>query len=108
MDLHPDPDDRRCHRAGGLPLDNPNPPIHGPPAPGTEGVFATFDSTGRLAGIAMVCPFFTVPSWQQQEAKCCDHAPGRRDSSMPTPDVASVTDPAGVVGSLEARADPGR
>jgi hypothetical protein len=84
------------------PSNNPNPPVFGPPTPGTEGVFATFDSTGRTQGVAMVCPFFTVPSWQQQEASCSPNKPTGEVTSMPTPDVASVTDPAGVVGSLEA------
>jgi hypothetical protein len=84
------------------PSDNPNPPVDGAPAPGTEGIFATFDDTGNTAGIALVCPFFTVPSWQQQEANCAPAKPAGEQSSMPTPDVASVTDPAGVLGSLEA------
>lgn len=84
------------------PTDNPNPPVDGAPAPGTEGIFATFDDTGNTEGIALVCPFFTMPSWQQQEANCAPTKPAGEQSSMPTPDVASVTDPAGVVGSLEA------
>jgi hypothetical protein len=83
------------------PTDNPNPPIDGAPAPGTEGIFATFDDTGNTGGIALVCPFFTVPAWQQQKANCAPNKPAGEQSSMPTPDVASVTDPAGVVGSLE-------
>jgi hypothetical protein len=53
-----------------------------------------------------VCPFFTVPSWQQQEANCAPNKPTGEQSSMPTPDVASVTDPAGVVGSLESSGGP--
>ncbi len=84
------------------PANNPNPPVEGTPAPGTEGIFATFDDTGNTVGIALVCPFFTVPAWQQQEANCAPNKPSGEQSSMPTPDVASVTDPAGVVGSLEA------
>ncbi len=82
------------------PANNPNPPLFGPPAPGTEGIFATFDSTGHASGVALVCPFFTVASWQRQEAKCPSSPPTGEVSSMPTPDVASVTDPAGVVGTL--------
>jgi hypothetical protein len=89
------------------PSDNPDPPTSGPPPPGTQGVFATFDSTAHVAGIALVCPFFTVPSWQQQEAKCATTPPFGETVSMPTPDVASVTDPAGVVGSLEASGGSG-
>jgi hypothetical protein len=83
------------------PADNPNPPTSGPPAPGTEGIFATFGATGSVAGISMVCPFFAVASWQQKEAKCPASLPKGEQSSMPTPDVASVTDPPGVVGTLE-------
>ncbi len=84
------------------PANNPNPPVDGTPAPGTEGIFATFDDTGNTAGIALVCPFFTMPAWQQQQANCAPNKPAGEQSSMPTPDVASVTDPAGVVGSLES------
>jgi hypothetical protein len=70
------------------------------PAPGTQGVFATFDTTGNVTGIAMVCPFFTVAGWQTAEAKCTGSKPTGEQSAMPTPDVASVTDPPGVIGSL--------
>jgi hypothetical protein len=84
------------------PSNDPTPPVSGPPAPGTEGIFATFDTTGRTKGIALVCPFFTMPAWQQQEASCSPNKPAGEVTSMPTPDVASVLDPAGVVGSLVA------
>jgi hypothetical protein len=90
--------------AGGLavyPSTGPAPPQGGPPAPGAQGVFAVFDTTGHVQGIALVCPFFTVPSWQAQEGRCTGTLPNGEQSSMPTPDVASVTDPAGVIGSLE-------
>jgi hypothetical protein len=83
------------------PADDPNPPITGIPAAGSEGVFATFDSTGHAQGAALVCPFFTIPSWQQKEADCSGSKPAGELASMSTPDVVSVTDPAGVVGSLE-------
>jgi hypothetical protein len=83
------------------PAGNPNPPTSGPAAPGTEGIFATFGATGNVAGISLVCPFFAVAGWQQKEAKCPTSLPKGEQSSMPTPDVASVTDPAGVVGTLE-------
>lgn len=89
------------------PSANPNPPVDGQPPPGTEGVFATFDTTATVAGISLVCPFFTVASWQQQEAKCPTSLPAGEQSSMPTPDVASVTDPAGVMGTLEGSGGTG-
>ena len=42
-----------------------------------------------------------MPDWQQQEAKCSTTKVVGEESSLPTPDVASVTDPSGVVGTLE-------
>ena len=42
-----------------------------------------------------------MPKWQQTEAKCTGIKPTGEQSSLPTPDVASVTDPAGAAGSLE-------
>jgi hypothetical protein len=79
----------------------PNPPAGGSPTAGTEGIFAVFDNTGYAQGVALVCPFFTVPKWQQTEANCTGLKPAGEQSSLPTPDVASVTDPAGETGSLE-------
>ena len=43
-------------------------------------------------------PVLPVPSWQRQEAKC--PKPAGEVSSQATPDVASVSDPAGVAGNL--------
>ncbi len=83
------------------PSNNPNPPVSGTPPPGTEGVFAIFDTTVHPQGVALVCPFFTVPLWQQQQANCSPNKPAGELTSLPTPDVVSVTDPAGVVGVLE-------
>ncbi len=72
-----------------------------PPPAGTEGIFATFASTGTVPGIAMVCPFFTIPQWQQREANCPSSKPQGEQTSLPTPDVVSITDPAGVTGTLD-------
>ena len=88
---------------GGLvvyPSNDPNPPISGIPPAGTEGIFATFDTTGHAQGVALVCPFFTVPTWQQKEANCSTTKPAGEQTSMLTPDVASVTDASGSAGSL--------
>lgn len=72
----------------------------GPPS-GSEGIFATFASTGTVPGIAMVCLYFTIPQWQQREANCPTSKPAGEQTALPTPDVVSITDPAGVTGSLD-------
>jgi hypothetical protein len=82
------------------PSTTPSPPVTFPPAGGTEGVFAVWSNTGNSVGVGLVCPYFTVPDWQKQEAGCGNPAPPGQRSTMPTPDAASVTDPAGVSGSL--------
>jgi len=83
-----------------FPPNDPDPPVSGPPAPGTEGIFATWATTGTDAGVDMVCPFFTLPSWQVQSAGCTTARPGGETADVLTPDVTEVTDPAGVVGNL--------
>jgi hypothetical protein len=82
------------------PADTTAPAVASVPAPGTQGVFAIFDSTGHIQGIDLVCPFFAVPRFQSEEAHCAASKPVGEQSSMPTPDVAAVTDPAGTSGSL--------
>jgi hypothetical protein len=82
------------------PTGGDKPPANGSPVAGTVGVFAAFDTTGHSAGAALVCPFFTIPSWQQREAGCSGQKPSGEGASMPTADIASVTDPPGVVGTL--------
>jgi len=82
------------------------PPGTGPPGAtippaGSEGIFSIFDTTGSAAGIALVCPYFTMPSWQRYEAHCSGQPPSGEQTSMPTPDVVAVTDPGGMSGSLE-------
>jgi hypothetical protein len=83
-----------------VPPGTPNPATPGSPAAGANGIFATFDTTGHSAGVDLVCPFFTLPSFQQRDADCNGQKVPGEFSSMPTPDVASVLDPAGVVGTL--------
>jgi len=63
-------------------------------------VFAVFSSTGYRQGIAMVCPYFTIPQWQRREAGCAGTVPAGERTAMPTGDVVTVTDPAGVRGTL--------
>ena len=84
------------------PSNSPNPPTTGPPAPGTEGVFATWATTGSNAGVDLVCPLFAIPSWQTQSAGCSTNKPSGELTNVLTPDVIAVIDPAGVVGSLAA------
>jgi hypothetical protein len=89
------------------PANDPDPPTSGTPAAGSQGVFAFFDTTNQPQGVSIVCPFFTVPSWQQREALCVSgHTPSGEQTSMPTPDVAAVTDPAGVFGTLWGSGGP--
>lgn len=84
------------------PSNAPNPPSTGAPAPGTEGVFATWATTGSNAGVDMVCPLFAIPTWQSQSAGCSTNKPSGEFTNILTPDVVAVADPAGVVGSLAA------
>jgi hypothetical protein len=88
------------------PSNNPAPAPNTPAQAGDEGVFANFDTTGRTAGIAAVCPYFMIPNWQKQQAKCTGSPPTGEQAAMPTPDVASVTDPTGVTGTLEGSGGP--
>ncbi len=84
------------------PSQNPAPPAPGAPTPGTEGVYASFDTTGHTSGVALVCPFFTIPSWQARSASCPPGKPPGEQSTSATPDIVAVTDPSGVAGSLPA------
>ncbi len=83
------------------PPGNANPPPGTIPPAGTEGVFTIFDTTGNTQGISLVCPYFTIPSWQRYEAHCSGTKPVGEQTSMPTPDVVAITDPGGVAGTLE-------
>jgi hypothetical protein len=89
------------------PPNDPDPPISGLPAAGTQAIFAFFDTTDQPQGVSLVCPFFTVPTWQEREAQCFSgHTPSGEQTTMPTPDVAAVTDPDGVTGSLPGSGGP--
>ncbi len=84
------------------PPNDPSPPTTGAPAAGSEGIFATYTTTGSSAGVDLVCPFFLIPSWQAHAAGCSTTKPTGELSNTLTPDVTAVVDPAGVVGSLAA------
>ena len=91
----------------GLAVYPANSPAPSAPAQaGDDGIFASFDTTGRTSGMATVCPFFSIPQWQQQQASCTGSPPTGEVSAMPTPDVASVTDPSGVTGTLQGSGGP--
>ena len=93
---------QRLDHPGPLPAERSHPPTSGAPAAGSEGIFATYASTGSPAGIDLVCPFFTIPSWQAHSAGCSTSKPTGELSNALTPDVTAVADPAGVTGSLAA------
>ncbi len=77
------------------------PPVNAVPPAGTEGVFASFDTTGTTQGVAQVCHYFTVAQFQQQQASCSGPGPAGEQNTLATPDVAAITDPANVVGALQ-------
>jgi len=84
------------------PPNDPLPPTSGPPTPGAEGIFATFATTGSKAGVDLVCPYFTLPSWQTQQAGCSTAKPFGETTDVLTPDVTQMTDPSGLVGGVAA------
>lgn len=48
----------------------------------------------------MVCPFFTLPSWQQSQASCSSTKPAGETAATSTPDLVTVTDAVGQAGNL--------
>ncbi len=76
-----------------------------PPA-GTEGVFGSFTTTGSTQGVAEVCHYFTVAKFQAAEPSCSGPAPPGEQSTLATPDVAALTDPAGITGALQGSGGP--
>jgi len=83
-----------------FPPNDPTPPVSGAPPVGTDGIFATWATTGTNAGVDLVCSFFTIPEWQSQSAGCSTTKPTGETTVTLTPDVVEVTDPDGVIGSL--------
>lgn len=81
------------------PPGSPNPTsVAGRPGPGTQLVDATFDYTGHVPGIDLVCPYF--PSVATASEPCPSSVPTGEKVSQRTPDVVAITDPAGVKGAL--------
>ena len=89
------------------PSNDPDPPTSGSPAPGAEGIFATYATTGSNAGVDLVCPFYPIPSWQSQSAGCSPAKPYGETTNTLTPDVIQVTDPPGLAGSTAASGGQG-
>ena len=84
-----------------FPPNTTEPAVNVMPPAGTEGVFASFSTTGSTQGIAEVCHYFTVAQFQQQQASCTGTGPAGEQSALATPDVAAITDPSGVTGALQ-------
>jgi hypothetical protein len=82
------------------------PAVNVQPQAGAEGVFASFTTTGTPQGVAQVCHYFTVAKFQAQELACVGSPPAGEESSLATPDVAAISDPAGVTGSLQGSGGP--
>ena len=59
-----------------FPPNNPNPPVLGPPAAGTEGIFATYDNTGHAQGVALVCPLLHRARLAAAGGQVLDHQGG--------------------------------
>ena len=71
--------------AGPLPPERSRSPDLGRTDPGAEGVFATYATTGTDAGVDLVCPFFTIPSWQVAVGRVLDEQAGRGTHQRPHP-----------------------
>ena len=65
------------------PSQDPVPPIEGPPAAGTEGVFATFGMTGRASGVALVCRVLHDPGVAGTIRRLSHEQAGRRTDFDP-------------------------
>ena len=100
MGLCPDPGQLGGLRAGCLPTGHHDRSSALRPGPRPSLPRSTAPVTHR--GWPWSVPSSPFPRWQQTEANCTGIQAGRRaEPSLPTPDVASVTDPAGDAGSLE-------
>ena len=76
-----------------------NPTEGAPPSVPTQVVYASFDYTGHLPGLDLVCAYFPSLASASQES-CPSTVPATEQTNQLTPDVVAITDPAGVKGNL--------
>jgi hypothetical protein len=76
-----------------------NPTEGAPPSVASQVVYASFDYTGHLPGLDLVCAYFPSLASSSQES-CPSTVPTTEQTNQLTPDVVAITDPAGVKGNL--------
>ncbi len=69
------------------------------PVPGTQIIAATFDYTAHIPGVDLACPYF--PKVASASEPCPGPVPSGEEVHQLTPDVVTITDPAGVKGALD-------
>jgi hypothetical protein len=80
-------------------------PTRSQPSPGTDLVDADFDYTGHGPGTDLVCPYFP-PADPSEYPGCTTTPPAGEIGTKLTPDIVSITDPAGVKGTLAGSGGP--
>jgi hypothetical protein len=76
-----------------------NPTEGAPSSVPSQGIYASFDYTGHVPGLDLVCAYF--PSLASSSGESCPSTvPATEQTNQLTPDVVAITDPAGVRGSL--------
>ncbi len=87
------------------PRGQPNPTTgDAEPAVGSQIISATFDYTGHVPGVDLACPYF--PREASSEEPCPRSAPTGELVHQLTPDVVTITDPAGIKGALAGSGGP--
>ncbi len=74
------------------------------PSVGSQVISASFDYTGHVPGVDLVCPYF--PKEATSGEPCPGHVPAGELVHQVTPDVVTITDPAGVKGALAGSGGP--
>jgi hypothetical protein len=81
------------------PPGQPNPTLSSAePDSGTQIIAATFDYTAHVPGVDLACPYF--PKVASANEPCPGPIPAGEQVHQLTPDVVTITDPAGVKGAL--------
>jgi hypothetical protein len=87
------------------PPGKPNPTtVGGQPAAGSQIISATFDYTGHVPGVDLACPYFRAVASSSEP--CPRGLPAGELVHQLTPDVVTITDPAGVKGALAGSGGP--